>query len=95
MKNKVWKSMLIGCGVFFAVTLAASLVFLLVQIVQAPKFSEVDAAPEGYLSTILDKDENVIDTLYVTESNRIYVGLENIPKDLLPSSKMLTNKIKK
>ena len=82
MKNKVWKSMLIGCGVLFAATFGAALIFLLAQIVQAPKLSEVDAAPDGYLSTILDKDGNELNTLYVTESNRIYVGLENIPKEL-------------
>lgn len=82
MKNKVWKSMLIGCGMLFAGIFGAALIFLLIQIVQAPKLSEVDAAPDGYLSTILDNDENVINTLYVTESNRIYVGLENIPKEL-------------
>lgn len=82
MKNKVWKSMLFGCGIISAVTLGAALFFLLMQLVKAPKLSEVDAAPDGYLSTILDKDENVINTLYVTESNRIYVGLKNIPKEL-------------
>ena len=82
MKKKIWKTIFVGSMIVSAVCICAAAVFLLVQILQAPKLSEVDAAPEGYLSTILDKDENVMNTLYVTESNRIYVGLESIPKEL-------------
>ena len=82
MKKKIWKTIFVGSMIVSAVCICAAAAFLLVQILQAPKLSEVDAAPEGYLSTILDQDENVINTLYVTESNRIYVGLENIPKEL-------------
>lgn len=82
MKNKIWKKIFICCGIGFAAVMGAALIFLMIQIVQAPNLSEADASPEGYLSTILDKDENVVNTLYVTESNRIYVGLENIPKEL-------------
>lgn len=82
MKKKNWKQILINCVVFIGILVLAVDVFLAVQILQAPKLSEADAAPEGYLSTILDKDENVINTLYITESNRIYVNLSNIPKDL-------------
>lgn len=58
------------------------LAFISVQISKAPKISEIDATPDGYLTTILDKDENVINTLYKTESNRIYVDLEYIPLDV-------------
>ena len=82
MKKKIWKTIFVGSMIVSAVCICAAAAFLLVQILQAPKLSEVDAAPEGYLSTILDQDENVMNTLYVTESNRIYVGLENIPKEL-------------
>lgn len=69
-------------GALFLLILSFGVGFVLFQIVQAPNLTEADAAPEGYLSTILDKDENLVNTLYVTESNRIYVALENIPKDL-------------
>lgn len=82
MKNKTLKTSLIVFGVLAAITLGMAVIFLTVQIINAPNLSEVNAAPDGYLSTILDKDENVVNTLYVTESNRIYVGMENIPKQL-------------
>lgn len=72
---------------FFVLAAAASLglagvIFIAIQIGKAPDISEVDATPNGYLSTILDKDGNLIDTLYVTESNRVYVELEYIPEYL-------------
>ena len=51
-------------------------------IARAPKISEVDATPEGYLSTILDKDGKVTETLYIAESNRVNVELEYIPQNL-------------
>lgn len=62
--------------------LLAGVVFIAIQIGKAPDISEVDATPNGYLSTILDKDGNLVDTLYVTESNRVYVELEHIPEHL-------------
>ena len=58
------------------------LLFVVAQILKAPDLSEADASPEGYMTTILDNNEAVVDTLYVTESNRIYVELDEIPKDL-------------
>lgn len=82
MKNKILKRTLIGLGIFALTLVGIAVVFITIQMVKAPKLSEVDASPEGYLSTILDKDGEVVNTLYVTESNRIYVGLENIPKEL-------------
>lgn len=80
--KKILRSILISCSVLFLLLFGIAAFFLLVQMIQAPKLSEVDASPEGYLSTILDKDGEIINTLYVTESNRIYVELENIPQDL-------------
>ncbi len=71
-----------GLLILVAVLAVALAVFLGIQIVKAPSLSEIDASPEGYLTTILDRDENVTNTLYVTESNRIHVTLDNIPKDL-------------
>lgn len=82
MKNKKLKQILFACGVLTGVLVGAVVVFITIQFLRAPNLSEVDAAPEGYLSTILDKDENVINTLYITESNRIYVSLDSIPKEL-------------
>lgn len=78
MKKRILKVCL-AILIVLGVSIAA---FITIQIIKAPNLSEVDASPEGYLSTILDKDGEIINTLYVTESNRIYVGLENIPQDL-------------
>ena len=82
MKNKILKKTLIGLVAVALSFVAVGIVFIAIQIVKAPNLSEVDASPEGYLSTILDRDGEVVNTLYVTESNRIYVGLDNIPKEL-------------
>lgn len=71
--------------IFLAITASlglAGVIFIAIQIGKAPDISEVDATPNGYLSTILDKDGNLVDTLYVTESNRVYVELEYIPEHL-------------
>lgn len=79
---RIVKPVLICCGVMLLILIGVLAAFVWKQIQQAPDISEIDATPDGYLSTILDKDENVMNTLYVTESNRIYVGLENIPQEL-------------
>ena len=82
MKNKTVRSVLLGLGIFALILFGIAAAFITIQMIKAPNLSEVDASPEGYLSTILDKEENTVNTLYVTESNRIYVGLEAIPQDL-------------
>ena len=82
MKNRKLKLILQIFGITALSLVGILVVFISIQIVKAPKLSEIDASPEGYLSTILDKDGTAMNTLYVTESNRIYVGLENIPKNL-------------
>ena len=82
MKNRKLKLILQIFGITALSLVGMLVVFIVIQIFKAPKLSEIDASPEGYLSTILDKDGTAMNTLYVTESNRIYVGLENIPEDL-------------
>ena len=82
MKNKKLKFILCSFGLLALAIGGIVAAFLTIQIIKAPNLSEIDASPEGYLSTILDMDGEVVNTLYVTESNRIYVGLENIPKEL-------------
>ena len=77
-----FKKFVIGVGVAFIVMFGMGLVYLGYLVVTAPDIHEVDATPEGYLSTILDKDGKVMDTLYVAESNRVYVDLEYVPQDL-------------
>ena len=48
----------------------------------APDIREIDATPTGYLSTVLDADENVTATLVASGSNRIYVTIDEIPINL-------------
>lgn len=57
-------------------------VFITIHVSKAPDMDEINVAPEGYVTTIYDKDNNLTKNLSVTESNRIYVPLNNIPKDL-------------
>lgn len=80
--NKKTKFALKSLLLLFGVLIAAGLAFVVFLISQAPDISEIDATPQGYMTTILDKDENVINHLSVTESNRIYVKLDEIPVDL-------------
>ena len=77
-----FKKMMIGAGILLGVTVLAGLIYVGILIFTAPDINEVDATPEGYLSTILDKDGKVTETLYVAESNRFYVELDYIPQDL-------------
>ena len=48
---------------------------------RCPDISEVNITPSGYLTTILDKDGNEIETLAASGSNRSYVTLDQIPED--------------
>ncbi len=80
--RRVVKIVLISIGIVFLLLMIAAATFIGIQISDAPDISEVDATPDGYLSTILDKNGNLMNTLYVSESNRVYVDLEYIPADL-------------
>lgn len=77
-----FKKIMVFVGIMIAMVGMALFGYVGYLIVSAPSISEVDVAPEGYLSTILDKDGKVTETLYVAESNRVYVELEYIPQDL-------------
>lgn len=48
----------------------------------APSIDEIDATPTGYLSTVLDTEENVTATLVASGANRVYVTLDEIPINL-------------
>ena len=56
MKNKKWKWILYGFGLFALAIGGIAAAFLTIQIIKAPNLSEIDASPEGYLSTLLDMD---------------------------------------
>jgi penicillin-binding protein 1A len=46
----------------------------------APSIDQINVEPEGFVTNILDKDNNVIQTLNGAESNRVYVKIDEIPK---------------
>lgn len=48
----------------------------------SPSIKDIDATPTGYLSTILDSKGNVTATLVASGSNRVYVTIDEIPKNL-------------
>lgn len=48
----------------------------------SPSIQDIDATPTGYLSTIVDSQGNTTATLVASGSNRIYVTIDEIPKDL-------------
>lgn len=77
-----FKKIMVCVGIVMGIAFMAGLIYIGSLIITAPDINEVDATPEGYLSTILDKDEKVTETLYVAESNRVYVELEYIPQSL-------------
>ena len=49
---------------------------------QCPDISEVNISPEGFSTTVLDAAGNEIETLAASGSNRSYVPITDIPKDL-------------
>ncbi len=48
----------------------------------SPSIQDIDASPTGYLSTILDSKGNTTATLVASGSNRVYVTIDEIPKNL-------------
>lgn len=48
----------------------------------SPGIKDIDATPTGYLSTILDSKGNTTATLVASGSNRVYVTIDEIPKNL-------------
>lgn len=46
----------------------------------APSIKDINLEPTGFVTNILDKDNNLIQTLNGAESNRVYVKIDKIPK---------------
>ena len=57
--------------------------FAVYCIASAPDIGDMNVSPDGYRTTILDRDGNVLLTLSGQESNRVYVKYDDIPKDLV------------
>ena len=49
---------------------------------ECPDISEVNISPNGFSTTVLDSAGNEIETLAASGSNRTYVTIDEIPKDL-------------
>lgn len=47
-----------------------------------PDIADVNISPTGFSTSVLDKDGNEIETLAASGSNRSYVTMDQIPKDL-------------
>ncbi len=48
----------------------------------SPTIEAMDVIPTGFLSTVLDTEGNTTATLVASGANRVYVTIEEIPKDL-------------
>ena len=71
-------------GIFLTllILMAAGVAFLILIISRAPALDILDAEPDGYRTSVLDDEGNVVLTLSGQESNRVYVKLEEVPEDL-------------
>lgn len=87
---KIYKKILITCFKTAMIIFAAAAILItcmgigLLQgiIESAPDISHVDVSPTGYSTTIYDSNENEITKLVTSGANRIYVEIEDIPKNL-------------
>ena len=74
----------LGKGLLWGVGILAVLLgcFLGYTLATAPDLDRVDVSPQGYRTTVLDDDGETILTLMGEASNRVYVTMDQIPKDL-------------
>ncbi len=69
--------------ILFLVCFLSCGAFAVYCIAGAPDIGDISVSPDGYRTTILDRDGNVLLTLSGQESNRVYVKYDDIPKDLV------------
>ena len=81
-KKHTLRYVLLSLMALAMLTLAGACVFIAVTVMKAPDLDLADVAPDGYRTTVLDTDGNVTLTLTGEASNRVYVDLAYIPKDL-------------
>lgn len=68
--------------IVIAIGLAFSAAYASKLIAACPDIKDVDVSPEGFMSKVYDVNGNEIETLVASGSNRQYVTLDKIPKDL-------------
>lgn len=76
--RRLGKGLLWGAGLL-GVLLAC---FLGYTLATAPDLDRVDVSPQGYRTTVMDDRGETILTLMGEASNRVYVTIDRIPKDL-------------
>lgn len=81
-KGRVLKIVLLTIGALFLGGFLGGTIFVLSIISRAPDLDILDATPEGYRSSVLNTEEEVVLTLSGEASNRVYVKLSEVPEDL-------------
>ena len=76
------KTILVCILCIIAVGLVAGGLYAVKLIKACPDISEVNISPNGFSTTVLDSAGNEIETLAASGSNRTYVTIDEIPKDL-------------
>ena len=80
---KKWLHRIGRCALWGVALLAAVAVCFCGYVwISAPDLDQVDVAPQGYRTTVVDDEGAVILTLMGEESNRVYAALDEIPKSL-------------
>lgn len=77
-----WQVLLVCVLVIGVVCISAGVGAIRGILESAPDISEIDVIPTGYSTTVLASDGSEIATLVAEGSNRQYVTLDEIPKDL-------------
>lgn len=78
----ILRSVLVFILVLIAALLIVATIYVKRLIKNLPDASTINITPVGYASKIYDKDGNEIESLVTAGSNREYVTLDKIPKDL-------------
>lgn len=81
-KRRYFKLFVIWMGILALSAVFVGSGFLFYCILTAPGISTLDAKPEGYRSSVLDDEGNIVLTLSGEGANRVYVTLGEVPKAL-------------
>lgn len=76
------KTVLVCILCIIAVGVIGGGLYAIKLIKQCPDISEVNISPNGFSTTVYDSAGNEIETLAASGSNRTYVTIDEIPKDL-------------
>ena len=76
------KTVLVCILCIIAVGVVGGGLYAVKLIKQCPDISEVNISPNGFSTTVYDSAGNEIETLAASGSNRTYVTIDEIPKDL-------------